>query len=194
MKTVSFVKGQWEDFLRHTYTGRFKCTPRIHQFEDCIGNGTNSEMIDGFDYITLMTHKRYGAGTKISAVCSFDAYGAPLMTFTDSLEQDENGEWRYSNYYEVVLWEQGVNVWRLYKQDGEIKHYAIASLRFDVPAGEKHEFSVELTKEGMNIEALGNRLYVRVDELPKAMFIGITACENINRYYSMSIDGEELEE
>ena len=59
MKNIEFTKGNWENFFEYAYTTRFPFTPKFVQEEDCISNGRNPEMSDGFDYTTIMTKEKY---------------------------------------------------------------------------------------------------------------------------------------
>ena len=51
---IRFQKDAWdESAVTHAYTYRFPYTNRFLQHEDCIENGANPEMTDGFDYPLL---------------------------------------------------------------------------------------------------------------------------------------------
>ena len=75
MKNVEFTKGNWEEYFDYASTTRFPFVPKFIQEEDCIVNGRNPKMRDGFDYTTIMTKEKYGAGTKICITCSFEKFG-----------------------------------------------------------------------------------------------------------------------
>ena len=144
MKKVEFTKGNWETCFNYAYSKRFPFNPEFAQENDCIVNKRNPEMADGFDYTTIMLKEPYGEGTKFSFTCSFEEYGAPLFTITDKMETDENGCWHYGDCYEVVLWENGINVWDLYEEDGAIKWNKVMSLEFPVKSNKKHKMFLEL--------------------------------------------------
>ena len=65
MVNINFKKGEWEDFFRYVYNSRFPFKPHFYQENDCIVNGRNPQMRDGFDYTTIMTKEMYSVGTKI---------------------------------------------------------------------------------------------------------------------------------
>lgn len=191
MKNIVFTKGNWENFFEYAYTTRFPFTPKFIQEEDCISNGRNPEMSDGFDYTTIMTKEKFGAGTKLWATCSFEKYGAPLITLTDKLKKDENGDLRYDVCYEVVLWENGINVWDMFIENGELKWEKALSIDFSLAAGIKHEMHIELMQKGIRIVIGDKDVSVRLENLPENVHIGITGCENINRLYSLKIDSSK---
>lgn len=191
MQYIEFTKGNWEDSFDYASTTRFPFVPKFIQEEDCIVNGRNPEMRDGFDYTTIVTKKKYGAGTKILVNCSFESFGAPLITLTGSLKKDENGDLRYGVCQELVLWEKGLNVWDFFMVENELKWHRIMASEFHLAAGVKHEMLIELMDKYIRVVIGSNDLLLRVENLPKEVYIGITGCENINRFYSVKIDGEK---
>lgn len=191
MKNIEFKKGNWEKYFDYASTTRFPFVPRFIQEDDCIANGRNPKMRDGFDYTTIMTKKKYGAGTKLWLSCSFEKFGAPLITLTDSLENDENGDLRYGVCQEFVLWEKGLNVWDFFIEEDILKWHRIMAAEFYLEANTKYEMYLELLDKYVRVVIGDKDLLLRVENLPKKVHIGITGCENINRFYSLKMDGEE---
>ena len=190
MKDIRFTKGNWEEYFEYAYTQRFPFKPKFVQEEDCIANSTNPGMNDGFDYTTIMTKEKYGIGTRLRVTCSFEEYGAPLITLTDNLKRDEEGDLCYGPCYEVVLWEEGINVWHLFEDNGEIKWHKLLAAEFPVEAGTKHEMYIELLEKAVKVVVGENTMTLRIENLPEEVYIGITGCENINRFYNLKIDNE----
>ena len=188
MKEIRFTKGNWEDFFEYAYTKRFPFKPRFKQEENCIVNARNPEMNDGFDYTTIMTKDKYGVGTKLHVTCSFEKYGAPLITLTDTLERDKDGELSYGVCHEVVLWEKGINVWNLFEENGVIKWYKLLAAEFPLEAGIKQEMYIELGEKTIKVVVRDKMVVLRIENLPEEVYIGITGCENINRFYNVKID------
>ena len=179
---IEFKKGKWEQFFTHAYCCRFPQRPEFFQGDGFVSNRENPQMADGFDYTTIITNKKYGVGTKIELECSFEKYGAPLITLTDEVSDGV-----YKNYHEVVLWENGINVWHLCEVDGKMQIKKLAAIPFKVD-NSRHTLSVEILENGILAKALGQELYLRIENLPAKVFIGLTACENINRFYSVAIE------
>ena len=188
MKNIEFTKGNWEEYFDYASTTRFPFVPKFIQEEDCIVNGRNPEMRDGFDYTTIMTKEKYGAGTNFSTVCSFEKFGAPLITLTDKLEKDENSDLRYGVCYEIVLWEKGINIWDFFMDGDTLKWHRSAALEFPLEAGQKYELEIELMEKYFKVSLGDKNIILRAEALPEEVYIGITGCENINRFYSLKID------
>lgn len=190
MKDIKFTKGNWEEYFEYAYTQRFPFKPSFIQEDECIVNSRNPEMKDGFDYTTIMTKEKYGIGTKLCVTCSFEEYGAPLITFTNKLERDKEGTLCYGACYEVVLWENGINVWNLFAENGEIKWHKLLAAEFPLEAGIKYEMYIELEEKTIKVVVGDRSMTLRIENLPEEVYIGITGCENINRFYSVKINKE----
>lgn len=190
MEFIEFKKGMWEDFFQYVYNSRFPFTPHFNQEDDCIINGTNPKMRDGFDYTTIMTKKMYGLGTKIWFTASFEEYGAPLITLTDTLNKDENGNLWYGIGQEFIVWEDGINVYDFYIKDGKLSWHRLLGDKFTLATNEKHELCLEITEKYVLITIAGRSISLRVDNLPEKFYIGVTGCENINRLYNLKIESE----
>lgn len=187
MSKVNFGKDQWDmSEFRYVYSPRFTPIPRIKQESDCIVNGTDP-VTGEFDYVSMLTEKEYTTGVTVETTCSFEAYGAPLIVFSDDLRKKENGEWYYGVHYEVVLWEEGINVWRLDLNDDAMYWDKVLGVQFPVSVKEPHPLKVKLQEKGIDIETEGRKMYVKIEDMPSKMRVGITACEGINRFYSLEI-------
>lgn len=188
MKDIKFTMGNWEKDFVYVNSDRFPFEPRFFQEDDCIVNGKNSMMDDGFDYTTIMTKKKYGKGTKIRLTCSFEKFGAPLITLTDKIIKNEEGNLRHSSCYEIVVWEEGLNVWHIFEENNKIKWVQLLWLKFHLESGVKHDLFVEIMDECVKVVLHGNEVSLRIEDLPEKVYLGITGCENINRFYNLKID------
>ena len=108
--------------------------------------------------------------------------------FAEKMEPDENGTWRFDDYFEVVLYNNGVNIWRLYPQDGRVQWHKLVGVEFPVSDTERHTLSVQINEKTIAVDADGHRITLWSEELPKQFHVGIDACEGINRFYDLTID------
>lgn len=183
-----FAKDLWNtDALTYAYSYRFDATPQFLQKNDCIENRPNPDAVYGFDNISLLTKNTYGPGTKITTQCAFENLGAPLIVIADKLETDTRGVVRYGEYLEVVLWKNGVNVWKMWLENGEVTWKQLMGVDFPVTEHEIHTLSVTIEKEELHIEADGQKILLHVENIYPVFHLGINACEGINRFYTLSI-------
>ena len=138
-KNISFIPGGWDNGeLVYAYSYRFEETPVFLQREDCIENRKNDGAVYGFDNISLLTSEKYGPETTVTARCAFEDLGAPLIVLADSMARDSRGVCRYGDYLEVVLWKNGVNVWRMWMVNGTVTWKQLLGVEFPVSEGSEH--------------------------------------------------------
>ena len=186
---LNFARDQWNtDDMTYAYTYRFNETPVFTQQDDCVENKRCSDNKYGFEQITMLTKEKHRAGIRISSKCSFDKYGAPLFMLTDQLTKDENGNMRFGDYFEVVLYERGVNVWFLHREDGEVKVQNLLRVEFPITAAEIHTLTTEIKEKTFVIYADEHKIQLHVPNLFESFHIGITACEGINHFYTLDLE------
>lgn len=186
---ISFSKDSgWGRELRYAYSYRFEETPVFLQKADCIENRENPGAVYGFDNISLLTPEKYGPGTRLSARCAFEELGAPLLVLAPWMEEDSRGVYRYGDYIEVVLWKNGVNVWRMWMKDGEVAWKQLLGVDFPVGENEIHTLSVTVGTDTLEIAADGRKMLLAVADLYPTFHVGFNACEGINRFYDFEAE------
>lgn len=186
---IEFSRNQWNtDEITYAYSYRFEETPTFVQHDDCVENTRCSEAKYGFDNISLLTRQSYTAGTRISTRCAFEDLGAPLIVIADKLYTDSRGVVRYGDYLEVVLYKNGVNVWRMYLNDGIVTWNKVMGVEFPVTENEIHSLTVDISAQTLTILADDHKLMLRVEDLYPSYHVGINACEGYNRFYSMTVE------
>ena len=191
---IDFSRGTWNtDDVTYAYSYRFEETPVFIQRDNCVENQQNSDARYGFDNISMMSRKAYAPGARISTHCAFEGEGAPLIVIADKMFVDPRGVVRYGDYIEVVLYQNGVNVWRMWMKDGKVTWKKLMGVEFPVTHGDIHQLTTEITADRLNIEADGRKMSVLIDPMYSSFHLGINACEGINRFYDMVIEGETVQ-
>lgn len=188
---INFARNAWvpERELVHAYSYRFDDRPVFTQFDDFIGNKADPNGPGGYEYVSILSRQQYGAGTRITARCSFEDDGAPLIVLADKLYADPDGTLRYGDYLEVVLYKNGVNVWKMQYRGGKVTWKKRLGVQFPVTTGDIHTLTVEVGEETLRIEADGQVMTLLVSDLYTSFHVGIDACEGINRFYGLTVDG-----
>lgn len=190
---IDFSSPDWESVLTYAYTRRFNTFARFDREADCIVNRANPAVLFGYDNISVVTREKYPTQICVKTRCSFEKYGAPLIMFANDLYTDEQGNLRFDDYYEVVLWEEGINVWRLWN-DGKdpetngLTWKLVLGARFEVAGREIHELCVRVNGKKMQVSVGGHEMFLTVPELSDSVYVGIDACEGINRFYNLTIE------
>lgn len=192
MKLISFGRGKWQeaDFLR-AYSFRFTETPVFTQGEDWIGSQINPAHREGFDNISLLTRETYGAGAKITIHCAFEGQGCPEIILVETPEKCEDGAVRYGACFEMVLYRDGLNIWRHYRQEEKCSWHKRLGVSFPVEEIKMHEMTAEIRENYLDVTVDGQKMTLRVDDLPPHFHAGITVCEGIARVYDMALSQAE---
>ena len=191
LKRYDFSRSGWEDDFLYVYSPVVKECNTFRQDADSIGNAY-SEKIKNFEYISIVTKKKYKSGVKIKTTCSFDNFGAPLIVFTNEINTDENSVLRYGLHFEVVAFELGCNVWHIAhvpdRKERPTMPALIAKGRFPLAEKEKVEICCEIVGRTVLTYVNGNRVSVVHADIPETFHVGITACEGINHFYELTIE------
>ena len=181
---IDFSQGSWSGGeLGYAYSYRFEETPVFLQKPDCIENRENPGATYGFDNISLLTRETFRPGVTISTRCAFEDLGAPLLVLAPWVEADARGVTRYGDYIEIVLWKNGVNVWRMWMKDGQVTWKQLLGVDFCVAESEIHTLSVTVNADSLEITADDRKIFLAVEELYPEFHVGLNACEGINRFY-----------
>ena len=176
-----------EKFLYVTSSAS-KSKNKFLQEENAIVNSYNKE-IEDYDYISIITRKRYGIGTTIKVSCSFEKFGAPLIVLTDDYREKSDGSYEYGLHFEVVAYEGGCNVWHIEpgKKENPIEVTKINSMEFSIEEKSRIDLEVRIEDKKLFISVNNKILVAEHKDFPSMMHVGITACEGVNRFYEMEI-------
>ena len=183
----SFTNGEWKNELVTAYSFRFTETPEFTECPNHITTAVNKNHREGFDNISLLSKENYTAGVKARLRCSFDGIGCPEIILVKQPEQCEDGAVRYGECFEVVLWKNGVNVWRMWMENGEVTWKQLMGVEFPVSESEIHTLSVLIENDTLHIEADDRKMQLYIDDLYPEFHLGLNACEGINRFYDLEI-------
>lgn len=192
-KKYIFKKSQW-DPMELCYAYSPACFDRVvfRQEEDCIVNSQGKSLF-GYEYISLIEPFQRKVGAQVTAQCSFEKFGAPLVVLTDDIRINEKGERIYGKHFEVVAYEEGINIWRVEpwpeRIERPIKSTLLAEKKFVIQDNSLIEIKTEILSKKLRVWVNGEYLEVEIPDLPTESFwTGITACEGINRFYSLEIE------
>lgn len=169
-----------------------KSKHKFIQKENCIENSYNEEIKD-YDYISIVTKEKYGAGVIVRVKCSFDKFGAPLIVFTDDYKQLEDGSYQYGLHFEVVAYENGCNVWHIVPGKdvkNPIDVTKVNSMEFTITDKSIIDMEVSVKDKKLLIRVNDNLFEAEHEEFPSQMHVGITACEGNNQFYEFEVESE----
>ena len=190
MKIINFAHEIWKQALMKAYSFRFTETPDFAQQDGYITTSANPGHREGFDNISLLSPERYTMGVRAKVRCAFDGLGCPEIIIVEKTEDCPDGAVRYGACFEVVLWKNGVNVWRHYMDEADHRCYWHKRLGLTMPVteGDIHTLEVEILRNYIQFSVDGVSIKLRTEDLPEHFHVGLTACEGIVRFYDMEIE------
>ncbi len=178
----------------YVYSPIVKSYPVFEKEANCLVNRFDSE-IDDFEYISIVSKKEYNKA-KITVECDFHKYGAPLIVWSGDVSEKEGRDGKthlfYGVHFEAVAWEKGLNLWYIVpfpeREEHPVKPTKLLGAEFKIEAGSRIIMSAEIEKGKAVITVNGNSYTVEHEAMPQSFHVGYTACEGINRLYSMKIE------
>ena len=187
----SFADESWKQGLVQAYSFRFTETPAFTRAGDHVTTAVNPAHREGFDNISLLSPTPYAAGVSAKLRCAFDGLGCPEIILVKKPERCDDGAVRYGECFEIVLWKNGVNVWRHFMDEHrKCSWHKRLGLTMSVSEKEIHELEVKTEKDYITFSVDGISAKLRTEDLFERFYVGVTACEGIVRLYDFRIQCE----
>ena len=194
---VDFSRGKWNAGAWLVFKSlRFDYIDPFDQMDDHIVNHSDPTWSDEELYAKHVTEvyaslvnptKLSGSTVTVSSTMSFDHLMAPLIVLTPELDVDDKGRHAFKKHYEVVLFNEGLNVWHYTYVDGKLSWHLAAFARAKFDAKKRYELKVTMTKGKkemrMTVECGGVKFGFEDPDLPESFYAGVTGCEGRNRFY-----------
>ena len=197
--STTFARGKWDPSMWiPVKSPRFSYVGEMVQFDDHIMNRT-PELSDeeifrkhaADVYSCLMLKRKFTGSSVISSTMSFDHRMAPLIVIAPQIGKSADGRAEHREHYEIVLFDDGINIWRHLWKDGRPSWYRAAFLMTEFEPGKRYRLEVRLscTKNGriLTVNCDGKTFGYRDDHLPDSYYVGVTGCEGRNRFYDFSV-------
>jgi hypothetical protein len=173
----SDIHGEWIQNKDHISNK----VPDGEKLEDVIKENQNKLFIS-----KLLNHKLSGT-SEISSTMSWDKNYAPLIVIASAPESVQAGLPFSRNYIEVVIYEKGINIWQHFYKDGKQSYKKVAWIDCSFKAKKKYKLEVSVRAKELYVKVGNYNLGVNGMEIPENYYVGITACEGINRFYDFSV-------
>lgn len=197
--SVDFARGKWNPAEWTVFKSlRFDYAHAFVQKDDHIENpcpeGLDDEEIYANHvtevYASIVRPVRLSGTVEVAATMSFDHLMAPLIVITPELDADDQGRPAFKKHYEIVLYNEGINVWHYTYENGNLSWHLAAFARAPFEPKKRYELKVTMAKGKremrMTVECGGVKFGFEDPELPSSFYAGVTGCEGRNRFYSFS--------
>lgn len=152
----------------------------------------NNEVYSGMVY-----RDKFKLGSTVSSKMGFDWRMAPLIVIAPELGKSKTGTPEFREHWEIVLYDQGINVWHHYMTpEGKPAWYKASSLRLKpkdyYKPNLRYDLKVEISKNRKGRKQMtvtcGDYVLQYVDEeLPEEFYAGILGCEGRNMFYDFAV-------
>ena len=136
-----------------------------------------------------------GRKVTLSSTLSFQYRMAPLLVLANGLGADGEGNPEYREHWEIVLYDQGINVWHHEFREG--KPYWRLAAFLQTPFSPQTPYlltaQVEFTPKGpeLTVRCDGKVFGCLLPTLQRDFRAGLTACEGINHFWNFSLTTED---
>lgn len=196
-----FKPGKWNksDFIQ-VKSSRW---PNINGFRQeanhivniCPADATEKEMLSkraAETYAAMIYKNPVRGSSKIKCEMSFDYRMAPSIVIAEKVGASDKGFPEFRTHYEVVLYDQGLNIWRHWFVNGKQVWRKIGSMKAKFLPKVKYEMEVEIkfTRRGpvITVEVDDREFSIMDDLMFKEYYVGIVAAEGVNRFYDFEIE------
>ena len=143
-------------------------------------------------YSAMVLKERAAIGQTVSSTMSFDHRMAPLIVLAEKLEQPDVGAPVFGEHWEIVLYDEGLNVWHHSVKDGKLFWYKAAYLKVPFAKDTRYTLEVKVSKTSKGVKEMvvrcgGHEIGYVDNDLPDTFYAGIIGCEGRNTFYDFKI-------
>ncbi len=201
--STSFAQGKWNAAdWQIVKSWRFNHFGKWTQKADCIENeypadATEKELLGKRAweaYSTLILNRDFSGSLLISSEMEFNDRMAPgIIIPTAPYATTQDGKLELRDHVEVILYDEGINIWHHYFVDGKQEWRKLAYLyTTDFKKQTRYTVNVAIkdTKRGkeMSVQVGGHTFGCLIPDMPDKYRIGIVGCEGINRFYDFKAE------
>lgn len=210
-RTFDFAEGKWDRgaFFEARNDDWNRGDP-IVQMPDCVMNANDPKWSDedlfknhqADVYSSLILTNRFRGDVTFSSKMSFDHRMAPSLVIAGEFATDAQGRKAFRDHYEIVLFEDGLNVWRHLRPNcGKSVIEKVAYTSHAFKKGTPYELKVVLTRKrvyggrlttDVKASADGVEVGFRDEAVPDVYFIGLLGSEGRCRFYDLTVDDAAL--
>ena len=199
---ADFSEGKWNkaDFLnvkvpRFTLRNDFFQCDKYITNEPPAENGKKTRHKSGHDYTSMLLDRKIVGGSSISSRLSFGKRMAPLIVLSGAPGVGKDGLPEFREHLEIVLFDQGINIWNHSYKDGKQIWFKAAYIKMPFQPSVIYdlEVSVKFAPDGLcqlavscdGTELLGCATTVLKPDQP--YYAGITGYEGPCRFYDFKV-------
>jgi hypothetical protein len=189
---VSFAKGAWDPaawvLAKNPTVAHFGSWV---QLDDCIQNATPTDparksALD--ETLTTMVYSKPFAGNyTVTANFEIGAGSAPGIILAQDWAPEAAGRPQYGEFYEVIIYEKGLNLWHHFARDGKRLYEKTVYSTFALKTDTRYELKVVRRGQTLQMTVDGHEVGVLVPALAPELYVGCEGCEGVSRVYDLKV-------
>ena len=190
--SVSFAKDAWSPadwVIAHNPT-----VPHVGKWiqrDTCIENETPTDPAhkSALDetLTTMIYGKKFAGNYTVSATFEIGAGAAPGIILAQDWAPDAAGQPQYGEFYEAIIYEQGINLWHHFARDGKRTYELAAYSKFALKADTPYKLQALRKGKTLEISVDGRNVGVLIPALVDELFLGVEGCEGVCRVSDFAV-------
>jgi hypothetical protein len=135
----------------------------------------------------MVCKEKITGNVTITSTMAFTCKMAPLIVLAPNFRENAKGQKEYAEHFEVVIFNEGVNIWRYFVTGGKLAFRKAAFANFPLQKDTKYLLEVKKVDKTLTVSVAGHTLGYFEDALPASFYVGITGCEGLNRFYDFTV-------
>lgn len=174
------------------------------QRPDCIENETPTDPAkkNALDQTltTMIYNQKLSGNFTASATFQIGAGSAPGIVLVQDWAPDAQGRPQYGEFYEVIIYEKGINLWHHFAKDGKRTWEKTAYSDFALKPDTGYRLQAE--RKGKSIamtvtpaaatvpeaQPEPHMIGVLLNSLPDDLYVGVLGCEGVSRVYDLRVE------
>lgn len=195
--STKFGEGQWrpEDWQLVTRPD-WNCRGSWVQRPDCLENAVPADATPAQllkervkeTYAGMVWQAPVATDLRLAATMEFADRMAPSLLLVSRLGPDDDGYRACLTHLELVLFDQGLNVWAHRREGDQSTWLKWAWWRFDLHSDTPYRLSVERAGQRLTFRVEGHECGCHAGELPAELYLGLAGQEGVNRFYDCAVE------
>jgi hypothetical protein len=190
--SVSFAQGAWDPSA--WVLAKNPTVPHLGKWAQrdiCVGNETTADPAKKSslnDTLTTMVYgKPFAGDCTVAATFEIGAGAAPGIVVAQDWAPDGEGRPQYGEFYEVIIYEKGINLWHHFARDGKRLYELSAYSTFPLKPDTRYTLRVQRKKQTLDISVDGHQIGLLIPLLPNELYLGCEGCEGVCRLYDFAV-------
>lgn len=138
-------------------------------------------------YSGMVYKEKVGGNVTVTSTMAYAFKMAPLILLVPELPENAQRQKEYGEHFEIIIYNEGLNIWRYLMKDGKLTYRRAAFANFPLEKDTKYKLEVKKTGKTLTVSVAGHTVGYYEEALPDSFYVGITGCEGLNYFYDFAV-------